>query len=154
MAPEQMEGKPADARTDIWALGCVLYEMLTGERAFKGDSTISTIIAVTRDDPRPLHELVRDVPPEAEGIVQRCLRKSPELRYASASEVERRLQECRALVTASTSRTTVRDVLRQCRRPTVAIPVLALVLSLIGLSGWWWHRTSNIRWARTEALPG
>jgi serine/threonine-protein kinase len=64
MSPEQLEGKEADARSDIFAFGAVLYEMLSGQRAFQGDSTVSMITAVTRDAPKALREFVKDLPPE------------------------------------------------------------------------------------------
>ncbi len=69
MAPEQLEGKEADARTDLWALGCVLYEMATGKRAFEGTSQASLIAAILKDHPRPMSELQPLSPPALERIV-------------------------------------------------------------------------------------
>src|SRR5437870_4992563 len=74
MSPEQLDGREVDARSDVFAFGAVLYEMLTGRRAFQGQSTVSIITAVTRDEPKPVRELVKGVPPELEQIVLRCLR--------------------------------------------------------------------------------
>ena len=96
MSPEQLEGKEVDARSDIFAFGAVLYEMLTGQRTFQRQSTIDTIAAVGREEPRPVREFVKDVPDGLERIIQRCLRKRLEERYASMSEIERELVDCRA----------------------------------------------------------
>ncbi len=85
MSPEQAEGKPVDARSDIFAFGAILYEMVTGERAFAGDSAISTLSAILRDDVRPLHH-VASVPPALEGIIRRCLRKAREERWQTIGE--------------------------------------------------------------------
>jgi serine/threonine-protein kinase len=87
MSPEQAEGKRIDARSDIFSFGLLLYEMITGRRAFQGDSTISTLTMLLRDEPRTINDLVGNVPPELEQLVQRCLRKKPEERYQSAHEI-------------------------------------------------------------------
>ena len=92
MAPEQLEGKEADARTDLWALGCVLYEMATGKRAFEGESQASLIAAIMEHEPRPITELKPMTPPALEHLVRRCLAKDPERRWQSARDVMQELQ--------------------------------------------------------------
>ena len=87
MAPEQLEGKDADARTDLWALGCVLYEMATGKRAFEGTSQASLIAASLEDHPRPISELQPLSPPALERIVKRCLEEDPGERFQSAADL-------------------------------------------------------------------
>jgi Tol biopolymer transport system component len=87
MAPEQVEGKEADARTDLWALGCVLYEMATGRRAFEGASQASLIAAILKEAPRPLAELQPLAPPVLERVVKQCLEKDPDERWQSAHDV-------------------------------------------------------------------
>ncbi len=87
MAPEQLEGKEADARSDIWALGCVLYEMATGKRAFEGTSQASLISAIMKDEPRGIMELQPFTPPALERIVKRCLEKGTDDRFQSASDL-------------------------------------------------------------------
>src|SRR5207249_9141831 len=64
MSPEQAAGRPVDHRTDIFSLGCILYESISGRRAFAGESSIDTLHKILHDDPRPLQELTPDVPPE------------------------------------------------------------------------------------------
>jgi len=152
MAPEQLEGKEADARSDIFAFGAVLYEMVSGRRAFQGQTTASTIAAVTRDEPRPLHDLAKGTPPELERIISRCLRKSREQRYQSTAELERELEDCRAILLPSGG-ISLKMLLRKSRRPSVAIPALLVLMLLAGLLGWWFQRISKARWAREQALP-
>lgn len=88
MSPEQAEGKHVDARSDIFSFGDVLYEMVTGKRAFEGRSGISTLSAILRDDVRPIYESAPDVPPQLEQIILRCLPKDPEARWQSMKEIE------------------------------------------------------------------
>jgi eukaryotic-like serine/threonine-protein kinase len=87
MAPEQLEGKEVDARGDLWALGCVLYEMATGVRAFAGDSQASLIAAIMTGEPRSMTELKPVTPPTLERVVMQCLRKDPDARLQSARDV-------------------------------------------------------------------
>ena len=92
MAPEQIEAKDVDARTDIFAFGCVLYELLTGQRAFDGKSASGVMAAVLATTPRPLSEIAPLTPPALERIVSRCLAKDPEDRWQTARDVSAELQ--------------------------------------------------------------
>ena len=92
MAPEQLEGKEADARTDLWALGCVLYEMATGKRAFAGTSQASLIAAILKEEPRPITELQPLTPPALEQVVKRCLEKDPDGALAERARCDARAQ--------------------------------------------------------------
>src|SRR5271169_3107825 len=87
MAPEQVRGEAADARTDIFAFGAVLYEMLSGARAFRRDTAAETMTAVLKDDPPELSDPGRLVSSALERIVRRCLEKSPEQRFQSARDL-------------------------------------------------------------------
>jgi eukaryotic-like serine/threonine-protein kinase len=86
MSPEQAEGRAVDARSDVFSLGCVLYEMVTGTRAFGRDSVAGTLAAVLRDEPG--FEAVRRAAPALDGVIFRCLRKDPALRFDSMQEVK------------------------------------------------------------------
>ncbi len=87
MPPEQVEGRPIDARADVFAFGCVLYEMLTGRSAFSRETTTHTIAAVLNEDPPRVSDAGVDVPDQLQVIISRCLEKNPERRYASMEEV-------------------------------------------------------------------
>ena len=87
MAPEQLEGKEADARTDLWALGALLYEMVTGRRAFQADSDVSLIGAILNTEPAGLATLQPLTPPSLERLVTRCLAKHPDDRWDTAHDV-------------------------------------------------------------------
>ncbi|MDP9146024.1 MAG: protein kinase [Acidobacteriota bacterium] len=87
MSPEQVRGKPADHRADIFAFGLVLYEMLTGKRAFKKPTSAETMSAILNEDPPSISQLAPNVPPSLQRIVQRCLEKNPEQRFQSASDL-------------------------------------------------------------------
>ena len=153
MSPEQLEGKESDARSDIFSFGAVLYEMVTGKKTFPRQSTADTIAAVIREEPKPLRDFAKDVPPDLERIILRCLRKHPGERYASMPEIERELEDCRALASEPVSGINLRVLFRQSKRPRVAIPLLLILLALGSLSAWWLQRSLKVRWARTRALP-
>ena len=87
MSPEQARGKPADTRSDIFSFGCVLHEMLTGERIFAGDSMADVMAAILQSDPPIFSELGVHVPPDLQRIVSHCLEKNPEQRFQSAREL-------------------------------------------------------------------
>ncbi|RPJ85537.1 MAG: serine/threonine-protein kinase [Acidobacteria bacterium] len=92
MAPEQVEGQPADARTDIWALGALLHEMVTGKRAFEGASAASLMASILRAQPPALSALQPFAPPALDRLVQACLQKDPEARWQAAADVARELR--------------------------------------------------------------
>jgi len=92
MAPEQIEGHEADARTDIFAFGAVLFEMLTGSRAFEGKSQASLIGAILEREPKPVSSLQPMSPPALDQIVKTCLAKHPENRWQSAGDIGRQLK--------------------------------------------------------------
>lgn len=95
MSPEQAEGKPADPRSDVFSFGTVLYEMVTGRRAFRGDSRMSTLAAILTKEPEPPSRIVRGLPRDLETLIARCLRKSPERRWQSMADLKVALEELR-----------------------------------------------------------
>jgi Tol biopolymer transport system component len=92
MAPEQLEGRETDARGDVWALGCVIYEMACGRPAFEGPSQASLIGAIMRSEPRPIGELAPMNPPALDHLLRQCLAKDPDDRIQTAHDVKLRLQ--------------------------------------------------------------
>jgi serine/threonine protein kinase len=93
MSPEQVSGKPADQRSDIFSLGIILYEMCTGRRPFGGETATHTMSAILRDRPERVSEIRADLPEHLGRIVRRCLEKEPEKRYQSAQVVREELEE-------------------------------------------------------------
>ncbi len=104
MAPEQLEGKDTDARTDLFAFGCVLYEMLTGRRAFGGNTEASVIAAIMTGEPEPLSALQPLTPPALDRLVRRCLAKDPDDRWQHAADVAEELRGISQDAGAATAR--------------------------------------------------
>jgi serine/threonine protein kinase len=137
MSPEQVEGKPADARSDIFSFGAMLYEMATGHRAFRGDSAPSIMAAVLREDPPPVSDLRPDLPAELTRLITRCLRKDPARRSHSMADLRVALEELREESTSGKlpSPPVARE--RPSRRTWswLALP-LAAALAVAGYVGW------------------
>jgi formylglycine-generating enzyme required for sulfatase activity/dienelactone hydrolase len=154
MSPEQAEERPIDARSDIFSFGSVLYEMLTGRRAFEGPSSAAVLSSVIRDDPKPLNEVKRDVPPEVRRIVSRCLRKDPASRYPSGTDLARELKNCRDLLfPESGAMLSPARIAREVKRPRILIPLLLAVIVLGAGAAWLIKRSREARWARDVAVP-
>ena len=126
MSPEQCKGAPADFRTDQFSLGAIIYEMVTGKRAFGGDSPVEILTAILRDMPPPLSSQ-QPVPKALDAIVRRCLAKEPTGRYESTRELARQLDEAlRDVVVPDTMPIVMGDLPRSDKRATGAsIAVLA-----------------------------
>jgi eukaryotic-like serine/threonine-protein kinase len=93
MSPEQADGHTVDARSDIFSFGAVLYEMVTGRRAFTGDSKLSTLASVLHSEPLPLSQLGQGIPRDVERIINRCLRKDPQRRWQSMADIKVALED-------------------------------------------------------------
>jgi len=102
MSPEQVRGQKVDHRSDIFSLGVILYEMLSGKRAFRGDSTIETLNAILKEDPPELSESNSQINPALERVVMHCLEKSPEQRFQSARDVTFALEALSGLTSSRT----------------------------------------------------
>ena len=139
MSPEQAEGKKVDARSDIFSFGALLYEMLTGQRAFLGSSAISTLSAVLRDDVRPMVESAPGVPPELEQIVLRCMRKKPDERFQSMRDVQAALVAFRRR-TEFTSPPAAPPVVASRASQAPAIAAVMVLLLAVGAGYWWLNR--------------
>ena len=129
MAPEQIEGQEADARTDIFAFGVVLYEMVTGKRAFTGKTHASLISSILKDAPRPIIELQPLVPPLLDHIVSRCLAKDPDDRWQSASDLTRELRWINE--SSASARVAAAPGAHRARRDRLILGVAAALAGLV-----------------------
>jgi len=133
MSPEQVRGKPADPRSDIFAFGAILYEMLSGKRAFHGDSSVDTMSAILKEDPPDLVETNRNVSPALERIVRHCLEKNPAERFQSARDVAFNLEALTDI--SSSSRGGVHAMPEEASTRRWLMPALAVVLLLASWAG-------------------
>jgi eukaryotic-like serine/threonine-protein kinase len=138
MAPEQVRGEAADPRTDIFAFGAVLYEMLSGERAFRRDTAAETMTAVLKDDPPDLSsrssDSTRPVSPALERIVRRCLEKNPEQRFQSARDLSFAL----SALSGTEGSTAVRAAAAAATRRISLLPWLVVALALVAVATATW----------------
>ncbi len=116
MSPEQVRGRSSDHRSDIFSFGAVLYEMLSGQRAFRGGSVVETMSAILKEDPPELTGMQRHVPPALERVVRRCLEKSPEERFQSARDLGFALEDAAAATASAPSSVTAAPVPAHSRR--------------------------------------
>jgi tetratricopeptide (TPR) repeat protein len=148
MSPEQVSGRAIDFRSDQFALGSIVYEMLTGQRAFKRDTPLLTMAAVAEAEPPRLADSAPDTPIEIGTIVDRCLAKDPAERYGSTRDLARDLHDAKRALAGSRSVSTVRrPIPRRNRRWLIPAVVLIVVLGAIG-SYAWRTRANPVRDAR------
>jgi serine/threonine protein kinase/cephalosporin-C deacetylase-like acetyl esterase len=152
MSPEQARGEEVDQRADVWALGVVLYEMLSGQLPFSGTHAEAIIHAILTAKPKPLKQLREDAPAEIDRMIQRALEKDLKSRYASAAEVLKDLSEYQSSLTLP--EIGGRRLLSQwIRQKQVAIPGVLLLLAVTASLFWVSVQNSRVHWARNEALP-
>lgn len=148
MSPEQAEGKVVGPPSDVFSLGALFYEMLSGLNPFRRESMASSLAAILSHEPEPLRDRKRDSPKDLQSILDRCLAKDALKRYPSAAGLRIDLEASRQRY--QRQHTGMRAVLR---RPAVAISILLLVLAGVALMIHFWRGAADRRWAREEALP-
>jgi serine/threonine-protein kinase len=140
MAPEHVEGRETDARGDIWALGVVLYEMLTGTRPFDAATTASVIGSILKDAPPPLSVRQPLIPAALDRIVGHCLEKEPDSRWQSVADLRQALAWIRDGLHVVAERSTSRSASGLLRWVPVAVAATTLVAIALILPAWWAHR--------------
>ena len=137
MAPEHLEGRGADPRSDLFAFGAVLYEMVTGHRAFSGDSQASVIAAVLDSEPPPLTASQAHTPPALEHLVKTCLAKNSDDRWQAASDVKRQLEWIAASARSRATESTATRAPHE-RRLVKTLGVIASLMGLIAVGALAW----------------
>ena len=145
MSPEQAEGRPVDARSDIFSFGAVLYEMLAGRRPFAGSTHVGVMTSILRDQPPPVRNTRPDAPADIDAIIQRALAKDPAARYPDAAAMRADLAAAHAALT--------RPPDAAWRRPAVLIPVALLLIAAGAFGVWQTVQSRRARWARQVAIP-
>jgi eukaryotic-like serine/threonine-protein kinase len=143
MAPEQVRGLEADQRSDLFALGAILFEMLTGRRAFKGETQADTMYAILREDPLE-KGTARALPPAVERLLRRCLEKGPEERFQSAGDLAFHLRSLSTEVDRGVERPLSAPAPAAAARPSgwrrglaLALAAAVLALAALGVRSWW-----------------
>ena len=144
MSPEQAAGKSADARSDIFSFGSVLYEMVTGCRAFQGDSKMSILAAVLNQDPKPASEISRAIPRDLEKIINRCMRKDPNRRFQHMADLKVALGELKEESDSGSLRGTEKESSTKWKRvsPLKWAGASGLLVSMV-VAAWWFGRTEK-----------
>jgi eukaryotic-like serine/threonine-protein kinase len=139
MSPEQAEGKKLDGRSDIFSFGSVLYEMVTRRRAFHGETRMSTLSAILREEPKPLSDAGPAVPRELEKIISRCLRKDPARRFQHMGDLKVELEELKDDSESGKLGLEVQAATKPRGQQLLAIALIAgVVLVAIGIGVTWW----------------
>ena len=137
MSPEQAEGKPADARSDVFSFGAVLYEMFTGQRAFHGGTGIATLAAVLKEEPESPCRIVPGLSHDLEKIISRCLRKNPERRFQSMADLRVALEDLREEAGSPRVDEHTHSLPARRRWRAVAAGVAVAAIVMLTAAVWW-----------------
>jgi eukaryotic-like serine/threonine-protein kinase len=148
MSPEQAEGRPVDPRSDIFAVGVLLHEMATGNRPFKGDTNVSIISSILKDNPAPVTDLNPRLPADLARIIRRCLAKDPGRRYQTAADLRTELEDLKQDVESGVSAITTRPSTRpRLSARWLALGTIALAVMAAGI----WYAVTGRGRATTPA---
>ncbi len=160
MSPEQAEGKPVDARSDLFSFGAILYEMVSGQRAFRGDSAAATLAAVIALDPAPIATLAAGLPAPLEKVISRCLKKDVARRAQHASDVKLALDEIQEDSAIRSAATPAAVATGAASPPAVRAPRRWMGLAAVGLgavgavvAAWLWGGRPAPPPASFETVP-
>jgi serine/threonine protein kinase/formylglycine-generating enzyme required for sulfatase activity/dienelactone hydrolase len=152
MSPEQARGEAVDFRTDIWSLGVVLFEMLTGELPFRGEHDSALIYSIVSEEPKSITALRTDVPSNLSALVSRCLEKDVARRWSSMHEI---IETLAPMTSQQSQQGAIRlnMIARFLKKPIVLVPLFLTVVAIVALvvSSLSWEQ--RVKWAREQAIP-
>ena len=153
MSPEQARGEEVGQGTDIWSLGVILYEMLSGQLPFRSEHDAALIYSILNEDPKHVDQIRPDVPQELSKIVRKTLKKDPSERYTRAADFLADLAGFKStLLQPATAQENLVGLARRLMHPKILIPLVGVVIVIAGALAWYVDRAGKIRWAKSEAI--
>ena len=147
MSPEQTRGDSVDHRTDIWSLGIIFYEMLTGQQPYRGEYDQAVMYSILNEEPVPPSTINPDISDRLEQIIIRTLAKNPDDRFQDMGDI---IDQITALQKEKTSAFSFKKIIKM---PKILIPAILVLTAVILFAIWWTDRSGNISWAVEEAIP-